>query len=203
MLAPLLFTTAHRGNKCGARTNWSPITHSFAIQLLDQLADRDADRGIGDRDTPSGHSHRISLRLLSEAPVSDDTIVTLRDIPVMYVAGEAGAPIGEQAPRAFKALEASLSTLKGRRFYGVVVDDEYRACVAIDSHDHVGARPHRTWTIPGGRYVRRRIPDWERRVEDIAPTCQALSRRADFDPSRYIIEYYRSQRELLVMVPVR
>lgn len=135
--------------------------------------------------------------------VNADSIVVIQDFPVMYVAGKAGAPIGEQAPQAFKELEAELSSLKGRRFYGVVVGDEYRACVAIDPHDDAATLPHPTWTIPGGRYVRRRIPNWEENVQVIAPTCQALRRRSDFDPSRPIIEYYRSRRELFVMVPVQ
>ena len=60
-----------------------------------------------------------------------DTIVMLPDIPVMYVAGQKGRPIAEQAPSAFQQLEARLPSLKQRRFYGVGLGDEYRACVAI------------------------------------------------------------------------
>jgi hypothetical protein len=135
--------------------------------------------------------------------VTADTIVTIPDLHVMYVAGEADAPIAEQAPRAFKELEAKLGTLRGRKFYGVVVGGEYRACVAIETHDELSSLPYPTWTIPGGRYARRRIPNWEQHIDEIARTCQALSSRADVDPSRHIIEYYRSQRELLVMVPVQ
>jgi hypothetical protein len=132
-----------------------------------------------------------------------DTMVTVPDTSVMYVAGEAGKPIAEQAPHAFKKLEAKLFSLKGRKFYGVVLGDEYRACVAIDPHDDPNSLPHPTWTIPGGKYVRRRIPNWEQHLDLIAPTCQILCRRSDFDQSRPIIEYYRSQKELLVMVPVQ
>ncbi len=132
-----------------------------------------------------------------------DTIVTVRDIAVMYVAGETGKPIAEQAPKAFKELEAKLSSLKGRKFYGVVLGDEYRACVAIDANDDPLSLPHPTWTLPGGRYVRRRIPNWEDNLHLIGVTCETLSGRSDFDPSRPCIEYYRSQTELLVMVPVR
>ncbi len=63
--------------------------------------------------------------------------------------------------------------------------------------------PHPTWTLPGGKYVRRRIPNWEDNIHLIGMTCETLSGRSDFDPSRPYIEYYRSQGELLVMVPVR
>ena len=135
--------------------------------------------------------------------MTTDTIVTVPDTAVMYVAGEVGKPIGEQAPKAFKELEAKLSSLKGRKFYGVVLGDEYRACVAIDPNDDPLSLPHPTWMLPGGRYARRRIPNWEENLPLIGLTCQTLCHRSDFDPSRPIIEYYRSQKELLVMVPVQ
>ncbi|HKV45750.1 MAG TPA: hypothetical protein VJT32_13920 [bacterium] len=136
------------------------------------------------------------------ASMTDDTIVMLPDTPVMFVAGQAGKSIAEQAPRAFEALEAKLLSLKGRRFYGVVLGDEYRACVAIDPGDDPSSLPHPTWTLPGGKYVRRRILDWEQHLGLIGPTIQALLRRPDVDTSRPCLEFYRSQKELLVMVPV-
>jgi hypothetical protein len=135
--------------------------------------------------------------------VSCDTVVTLPDTVVMFVAGKAGKPIAAQAPEAFKALEARLPSLKGRKFYGVALRDEYRACVAIDSSDDPCALPHPTWILPGGKYVRRRIVNWEEHLELIGPAFQALLRRPDVDPSRPCIEFYRSQKELLVMVPVQ
>ena len=135
--------------------------------------------------------------------VTTDVIVTVPDVGVMYVAGAKGKPISEQAPEAFTRLEATLPSLRGRRFYGVVIGEEYRACVAIHPDDDPRALPHLTWTLPGGRYVRRRIPNWEANLHLIGPAFEALRRRADFDPSRPCIEYYRSQRELLVMAPVR
>ncbi len=135
--------------------------------------------------------------------MTTETKVTVRDTTVMYVAGDTGKPIAEQAPKAFKELEAKLPSLKGRKFYGVVLGDEYRACVAIDPNDDPLSLPHPTWTLPGGRYVRRSLPNWEDNVHLIGPTFETLCRRSDFDPSRPCIEYYRSQKELLVMVPVQ
>jgi hypothetical protein len=132
-----------------------------------------------------------------------DTIVTVPDTIVMYVAGETEKPIAEQAPKAFEELEAKLPSLKGRKFYGVVLGDEYRACVTIDPNDDPLSLPHPTWMLPGGRYVRRRLPNWEDNLRLIGPTFETLCRRSDFDPSRPCVEYYRSQKELLVLVPVR
>jgi hypothetical protein len=135
--------------------------------------------------------------------MSIDTIVIVPDTTVMYVAGVVGKPIAEQAPNAFTELEAKLSSLTGRKFYGVVLGDEYRACVAIGPNDDSLSLPHPTWTLPGGRYVRRRVRNWEANLHLIGLTCQTLRQRSDFDPSRPIIEYYRSQKELFVLVPVR
>ena len=131
-----------------------------------------------------------------------DTIVTLQDIPVMYVGGEKGKPVAEQAPQAMRDLEARLSSLRGRKFYGVVLGDEYRACVMLAATD---ADQHRfpTWTIPGGKYVRRRLLDWGSHLHLIGPMFEELRRRPDADPSRPAIEFYRSERELLLMAPVR
>lgn len=134
--------------------------------------------------------------------MTTDTIVTLQDTTVMYVAGETGKPIAEQAPKAFRELEAKLSSLKSRKFYGVVLGDEYRACVTIDPSDDALSLPHPTWMLPGGRYVRRKLPNWEDNLHLIHPTFETPCRRSDFDPSLPCIEYYRSQKELLVMVPV-
>jgi hypothetical protein len=131
------------------------------------------------------------------------TIVTMQSIPVMYVAGERGRPVPEQAPRAYERLEAKLPSLRGRRFYGALVEGEYRACVAIAAEDDPAALPHPTWTLPGGRYAREKIADWEAHRDRIGPAMEALRRRPDFDPTRPCIEYYRSQRELLLLAPVR
>src|SRR5215467_565824 len=119
-----------------------------------------------------------------------ESIVVVGAIPVMFVAGDRGKPIGEQAPVAFDKLEAKLTTLKGRHFYGVVVDGQYRACVAIGPHDNLDNLPYPTWVIPGGKFARRKLAHWEQRSHLIGPTMMRMRERADFDFSRHCIEYY-------------
>jgi hypothetical protein len=132
------------------------------------------------------------------------TIVTMPSIPVLYVAGERGKPISQQASAAFRRLEERLASLRGRKFYGVVVGDEYRACVAVAPDDYdTAAMPLSSWTLPGGKYARHKIGDWEKHRDRIGPAIGALRHRPDFDPTRPCIEYYRSQRELLLQIPVR
>ena len=132
-------------------------------------------------------------------PISE---VTFPDTVVMFVAGNPGRPIPEQSQQAFAALEGALDSLRGRRFFGVVVGGGYRACASLVETDDVADLPHPTWTIPGGRYARRRIPDWEQHSEQIGPAFEALYALPNVDPRRPAIEYYRSRRELFVMVPI-
>jgi len=134
--------------------------------------------------------------------MASDTIVVIEQIPVMYVAGKQGEHIADQAPVAFAQLEAKLTSLKGRKFYGVIIGDEYRACVGIGLNTLASSLPYPTWTIPGGRYLRCKIPDWEENLHLISQTFDELCQRPDYDSSRPCIEYYRSQKELLLMVPV-
>lgn len=130
-----------------------------------------------------------------------DAIVERRAIPVLYVTGEIGHPPAEEAPKAFERLEAQLPTLKGRHFYGVLVSGEYRACVAERPDDE--ALDITRWALPGGRYRRVRIPNWEAHRDKIGPIAAELVSRPDHDPTRPVIEFYCSQRELQILAPVR
>src|SRR3954452_13715921 len=89
--------------------------------------------------------------------MTQDTIVDFPEMSVGYVAGDAERPIHEQAPVAFRTLEASLPTLRRRRFFAALVGPEYRACVA--SEDGNTDPTLSRWVIPGGRYARRKIRD--------------------------------------------
>lgn len=132
--------------------------------------------------------------------MQNESIVEREPVAVMYVAGERSRPIPEQAAGAFEALESDLASFKGRRFYGAVVDGEYRACVAVEPRDE--GLPLARWTLPGGRYRRIRIADWEAHRDEIGTVVAELRARCDSDPGRPVIEYYRSQRELQVLGPV-
>jgi hypothetical protein len=79
-------------------------------------------------------------------------LVTLDDIKVMFVASMNGP---EGAGLAFDRLESRLPSLKGRKFYGTLLNGEYRACVATEAQDAPAAMGLETWIIPGGAYARR------------------------------------------------
>ncbi len=131
-----------------------------------------------------------------------DTIVESPPVEVLYVAGDSTRPIAEQAPLAVERLESSLTSLRGKKFYGVVVDGEYRACVQVNSDADIAELDYPKYVVPGGRYVHRRLVDWDQQVELIGQSVAELCDRVDFDPSRPVIEFYRSHSELVIKVPV-
>lgn len=130
--------------------------------------------------------------------------VTLDDIPVMYVESPTG-PGGAQ--QAFHALETHFRSMRGRRFYGTFhpPDGPYRACVAIEADDDPKALGLASWIIPGGRYARRKVADWESHIWEIGETFMAMAEEYGErqDPERPSIEFYRSQKEAILLLPIR
>jgi hypothetical protein len=109
---------------------------------------------------------------------------------------------------AFAALESKLPTLKGRRFFGTIrmLDDgeEYYACVEKLPAEDPAALGLEAGTIPGGRYVRRRVWDWESVVAagKMKETSEEFARGYALDPDRPSIEFYRSMKELHILLPL-
>ena len=127
--------------------------------------------------------------------------ITLEDISVMYAVSENG-PMGAAA--VFKKIEDAINwELKGRKFYGVMQNGEYKACVSKIYSDDPNKLGLLTTTIPGGKYARTKIADWEKHVEEISSTFDKLRKDHTIDTSRPDIEFYRSQKELFLFVPIQ
>ena len=126
-------------------------------------------------------------------------LVTRDPVTVMYVVSPNGP---QSAAETFGRLEARLPSLKGRKFYGTMLNGEYRACVALEPEDSPAAMGLETWTIPGGAYVRRKLPDWPEHVTEIGQIFGALAAEHPRDPARPNVEFYRSQKELVLFMAV-
>ena len=134
----------------------------------------------------------------------ETTYVELQEIPVLRVR----ANMKENGPSAaFNRLESKLQTIKGRKFYGTwrlrPDGEEYYACVARIDSDNPEKMQLETGAIPGGWYARRRFPDWEKNLSKLPATFEEMARTHDVDPARPSVEFYRSQSELLIFLPVR
>jgi hypothetical protein len=135
-----------------------------------------------------------------------DSYVELRDLPVLRVRADMK---GRGPAEAFARLEAKLPTLKGRRFYGVIYLDAhdelqtYFACVDRQPTDDPSALEVEDGIIPGGLYARCKFPEWQKNLGQLKGAFDELARRHQLDGARPSLEFYRSQQELWLMVPVR
>ena len=123
----------------------------------------------------------------------------LDDFEVMYVEAVGGLN-GAQA--AFQDLEGRLHSLRNRRLFGTFNGECYRACVMPKDADEPRFLRLETWTIPGGRYARRKLVNWEDRVHTIGEEFDAMSDEHSWDETRPSIEFYRSRRDLILYLPI-
>lgn len=127
--------------------------------------------------------------------------VMLDEIKVISIKS-ANGPMGAGA--AFTKLESHLPTLKGRKFYGLVSDvgKTYLACVALTSEDKPEIWGLEVSSIRGGKYAKTKIKDWPKNLDQVLPAFEWLSKEYKEDSSRPRIEFYRSQTELILLLPI-
>lgn len=115
---------------------------------------------------------------------------------------------------AFDELENGLPSLKGRRFYGLFKEDDhgelYLACVRIEGGDNPQKLGFQSFSIPSGKYDREKLDDWENKwdgknIEGLPELFQMMEKRnrGNIDDERFSVEYYRSQKELYAMLPLK
>jgi predicted transcriptional regulator YdeE len=110
---------------------------------------------------------------------------------------------------AFQKIESSLDSLKGRKFYGALCFNsesqtmEYRACLVPADENEVSKLGFEKYIIPGGKYAAAKLNDWESHTNEIGKTFSEISSNYETDSSRPQIEYYRSQKELILMSPIK
>lgn len=120
----------------------------------------------------------------------------------MYLIAEGGLA---GAKDAWEKLEAKIGNLKGRKFYGLYSTDrgEYQVCVAMREDDDPEGLRLKVGIIPGGKYAESKLMDWSERIQDIGSTFDALAAAHEVDETRPSIEFYRSHRELILLLPIK
>lgn len=120
----------------------------------------------------------------------------------------------ETATSTFDDLEKRVGSLRGRRFYGLFreVDggEEYICCTRIEPGDKPEELGLSMVSIRAGRYDRELLMDWSskwdgRNIEGLPEMFETMMRRngEDVDTGSYAVEYYRSQKELYLMLPLK
>jgi hypothetical protein len=107
---------------------------------------------------------------------------------------------------AWDRLESKLPSLKGRRFYGLTVCEgsglAYFAGVEIVSDQEAPSLGFPTMMIKGGRYARAKLLDWSDHTDKIGEIFGELMRDFPMDPNGPSVEFYRSQSELHLLIPL-
>jgi hypothetical protein len=129
-------------------------------------------------------------------------VVEREDAPVLCLRVDDTLP---EIRRAWPALERTIGSLRGRRFFGAADADAgwYRACVQVREGDLPDELGLELWTLPGGRYLRARLRGEPPAVYDsIGPTFEQLASLAEPDPVRPWIEDYRRHNLIDLLMPV-
>lgn len=111
----------------------------------------------------------------------------------------------EAITRTWAEVERAVGSLRGRKFYGVfdAQAGEYRVCVQWREGDDAAVFDLEVGVLPGGRYARERLEGAPPAVYGlIKPAFERLAQRADHDPSRPEIEFYRRHDLIDLLLPV-
>lgn len=107
---------------------------------------------------------------------------------------------------AWDRLESRLSSLKGRKFYGVSRHEgsqmAYFAGVVPASDEETTALGLPTMMIQGGKYARAKQLDWPNHTDKIGQIFSELMLDFPMDPNGWAFEYYRSPSELHLLIPL-
>lgn len=107
---------------------------------------------------------------------------------------------------AWDRLESKLSSLKGRKFYGLTVCEgshlAYFAGLVPVSDAEVSSLGFPTMMIKGGKFARAKLFDWSNHTDEIGKIFDELMRDFPMDPNGPTVEYYRSQSELHLLIPL-
>lgn len=120
----------------------------------------------------------------------------------------------ESAAETMSKVENAMESLKGRRFYGLFKEENgnetYLACTRIETGDDPEALGFKRVSIPTGRYDRDKLPEWEeswdgKNIGGLPELFQKMIDRNEgkVDWERFSVEYYRSRKELIVMLPLK
>lgn len=131
------------------------------------------------------------------------SITKIDDLKLMYVQAPS---FPDGIKEAWDKLESPLASLKGRKFYGTarLVDGvmEYRACVIPLDDSEPLRLGFATFTVTSGYYATKKLINWTSQTHLIKTIFEELDSQHALDPNRPHIEFYRSQKEVVLMAPI-
>lgn len=128
------------------------------------------------------------------------------NLPALQVMGLKVNRFPEDVQSAFDSLEKKILKRSSRKMLGTlnVNNDipEYKACVEqvdLDNPDFLGLESS---ILPGGKYISGKLINWTMNTHLIKEMFGEMSYKYIFDASRPQLEFYKSKRELILMLPI-
>ena len=110
---------------------------------------------------------------------------------------------------AMSSIESHLESLGGRKFYGLAYESEegmdyYAGLVPSNEAEErrFAELGFPIIEVDGGACARVKLLDWSSKIDQIGPTFGAMIREHGIDTLRPQMEFYRSMRELQLLLPV-
>ena len=135
---------------------------------------------------------------------SKPTTIQMPDLHLVVVRAEHDRE--PEIKTAWRTLESRLSSLKGRKFYGVCCNESsrtvyYAGLVPLDETE-IEQLGLSTFEVKAARYVRVKLSDWHQHTDQIPAIFDDLERNFPTDSSRPVLEHYRSHTELYLLAPL-
>lgn len=134
---------------------------------------------------------------------------TLIDQPALRLIVAPPKSFPDGVPGAFSELEKPLESLRGRKFYGLAYTTsepmEYLAgLVPADAEEETrfAMLGFSIKDVPGGPCARVKIVDWRSKLDQLAPMFREMISEYGYDSTRPQMEFYRSLKELHLLLPV-
>ncbi|MDH7490352.1 MAG: hypothetical protein QHH80_12720 [Anaerolineae bacterium] len=131
---------------------------------------------------------------------------TVVEMPDLLLAACKARSFPDGIKDAWDRLEARMPSLKGRHFYGLTVCEGgelvYYAAVQVAGEDEAAALGFPLLRVRGGRCARVKLLDWPHHVDEIGAVFDELMRNFPMAPDAPTVEYYRSESELHLLVPL-
>jgi predicted transcriptional regulator YdeE len=132
--------------------------------------------------------------------------LTFADLPELHVLVAQAETFPGGVPAAWARVKGGLDSPRGRKFYGVSFSTptgvDYYAGVVPESEEEGARLGLAGLTIPAGSYAKTTLLPWEEHEDEIGPLVDHMVESVDYDPSRPVLEFYKSALELTLLVPV-
>lgn len=131
---------------------------------------------------------------------------SLVELPELHLVVSQAAEFPADLKGCWERLESKLPSLRGRKFYGLMFYKEgtplYYAALETKDPQEIATLGFPTMTLKSGKYARVKLMDWPEHTDQIPEIFTELRSRYKKDGSKPDIEFYRSQTELYLLMPL-